>query len=249
MRPTCGNNIFKSDLDKILTLPSVIKRMNDLHLREAGDVDWLEEMLKTIQIPKNYNFLSETLPPANYEPLKLIQIEKGRFLKTLHERTSRDNKIDIFKKEEIGKSASPTINVKNRISDQGGLNLLPKINKAKSSALVSNEKEKYLKEKLTMNMNSPEIKQNYNTSTKGERSVLSKAEKILANDPRVKRTKIQQSYSIGNVNKILGNSANIVNLSTIDKSVKENTPYEDNHLFKKVIKKKEHRSLSPLNIN
>lgn len=91
-------------------------------------------------------------------------------------------------------------------------------------------------------MNSPEMKQGYNVSTKGERSVLSKAEQILANDPRVKRSKIQQSYSIGNVNKILGNSANIVNLSTIDKSVKENTPYEDNHLFKKAIKKKEHRS-------
>lgn len=133
LRPTC---------DKILTLPSVIKRMNELHLREAGDDDLLEEMMKTIQIPKNYNFLSETLPPANYEPLKLIHIEKGRFLKTLHERTSRDNKVGMFEKEEIGKSASPTINVKNRISDQVSLNLLPKINKTKSSALVSNEKEK-----------------------------------------------------------------------------------------------------------
>ena len=228
-------------------MPSVIKRMNELHLREAGDDDFLNELMTTIHIPKNYNFLSETLPPANYEPLKLIHIEKGRFLKTLHERTSRDTKKYIDK-EEFGKSASPTIDVRNRISDQISLNLLPKINKAKSSAIVSNEKEKHKKEKLIMNMNSPEIKQPYNIDSTGERNVLSKAEQILANDPRVKRTKIQQSYSIGNASKILGSNANIVNLSTLDQSLKENTPYEDRHLLKKAIKKKETRSLSPLNI-
>jgi len=64
----------------MLDMPSVLKRMNELHLREADDIN--PDLMKTIVVPKNYSFLSETLPPPNYDPLKLVQIEKGRFLKT-----------------------------------------------------------------------------------------------------------------------------------------------------------------------
>ena len=48
--------------------------------------------MRTICIPKNLNFLSETLHPANYDPLKLKVIEKGRFLKTLQEAANRPSK-------------------------------------------------------------------------------------------------------------------------------------------------------------
>ena len=43
--------------------------MNENHLKES-DLDLIQEMMKTIHIPKNINSLSETLPPPNYDPLK-----------------------------------------------------------------------------------------------------------------------------------------------------------------------------------
>jgi len=70
---------------------------------------------------------------------------------------------------------------------------------------------------------------------------LSKAEQLL-NDPRIKRTKVPQSYSISNVNKAKMMHNNILNISQMDQSIKENTPYGDKHLLKRNVKKKEYRS-------
>lgn len=61
-RPSC---------DKILSFPSIIKRMSDCHLKEVEDEELIDELMKTIKIPKNMQFLAETLPPPNYDPLQV----------------------------------------------------------------------------------------------------------------------------------------------------------------------------------
>lgn len=48
-------------------------------------------MLKTIKIPKNLKYLSETLPEPNYEPPRVLTLEKALFLKTISNRKTTAN--------------------------------------------------------------------------------------------------------------------------------------------------------------
>lgn len=48
--------------------------------------DHLPEFLSTIRIPENLKQLKDTLPRANYTPLKLQQEEKESFLKSIEQR-------------------------------------------------------------------------------------------------------------------------------------------------------------------
>jgi hypothetical protein len=80
---------FSHNLDKILQLPAVVKRMEDKHLTEIED-GYQSQLLSTIRIPKNLHFLTERLPKPNYAPLKIKKVEKHKFLQTLggHKDTS-----------------------------------------------------------------------------------------------------------------------------------------------------------------
>ena len=40
-------------------------------------------MLQTIKIPKNLNFLSDKLPKPNYNPVKVIQLDRKNFFNTI----------------------------------------------------------------------------------------------------------------------------------------------------------------------
>lgn len=73
MRPNC---------DKLLQLPSVIKRMEDQVLNVVQD-DATKDLMKTIYWPRHPHYLTERLPKANYEPLQLKKVDKQRFLQTL----------------------------------------------------------------------------------------------------------------------------------------------------------------------
>lgn len=55
--------------------------MDDKILIEAdeGQLD----LLQTIRIPKNMNYLTERLPKPNYSPMKSKKIDKNRFIQTL----------------------------------------------------------------------------------------------------------------------------------------------------------------------
>lgn len=57
--------------DAILALPFVQKRFNEQFLVEVDNADYNFEMLHTIKVPQNMLFLSDKLPRANYEPMKL----------------------------------------------------------------------------------------------------------------------------------------------------------------------------------
>jgi NIMA (never in mitosis gene a)-related kinase 1/4/5 len=77
------NPASRPDCQQLLQNPVMLKRMKDAHLQEIDDNELKEEMLRTITIPKNLKFLSETLPKPNYEPLRLRVIEKHRFMNTI----------------------------------------------------------------------------------------------------------------------------------------------------------------------
>lgn len=57
--------------DAILSLPFVQKRFSEQFCVEVDQADFNFEMLTTIKVPQNLLFLSDKLPKANYEPLKL----------------------------------------------------------------------------------------------------------------------------------------------------------------------------------
>ncbi len=58
-----------------------MKRINDNHLLEADE--GMPFLLKTIKFPKAFHYLTEKLPKANYNPIKLQKIEKQAFIQTL----------------------------------------------------------------------------------------------------------------------------------------------------------------------
>jgi len=57
--------------DALLELPMIQKRINEQLWLEVDQADYNFEMLNTIKVPQNLLFLSDKLPRANYEPLKL----------------------------------------------------------------------------------------------------------------------------------------------------------------------------------
>lgn len=57
--------------DAILGLPFVQKRFSEQFWVEVDEADYKYEMLNTIKVPQNLLFLSDKLPKANYEPLKV----------------------------------------------------------------------------------------------------------------------------------------------------------------------------------
>lgn len=156
--------------------------------------------------------------------------------------------------DEYGKSASPAIDLKSRVSRLKDNPLLPKIGKTKSGAIQGQEKIS-LTEKLMMKTpESPSTNPIPPSGDFGERNVLSKAE-LLLSDSRVSRTRVPIGYNIS--------ASNVKHLSRLQKDngifvgsdySKENTPYVnctpygDKHLLtKKTVKKKtDCRSLSPI---
>lgn len=68
-------------LEKILQLPSVIKRLEERHLLEADEGNPI--FLNTIKFPKNLHYLTERLPGPNYEPLKVKRVDKAKFVQTV----------------------------------------------------------------------------------------------------------------------------------------------------------------------
>jgi len=73
LRPGC---------DKMLQLPAMLKRIEDKHLTEL-DENFQNSLLNTIRIPKNIHFLTDRLPKANYNPMKLRNVDRNKFLQTL----------------------------------------------------------------------------------------------------------------------------------------------------------------------
>ncbi len=41
------------------------------------------DMLQTIKIPKNISQLNDSLPKANYSPIKTVQLDRKNFFKTI----------------------------------------------------------------------------------------------------------------------------------------------------------------------
>ena len=54
--------------------------MDAIRLQGVDVSELVPEMLKTIRIPQNLKLLSSSLPKANYEPLKLSNLDKNSFL-------------------------------------------------------------------------------------------------------------------------------------------------------------------------
>ena len=55
--------------------------MDESHfIKVDEDVD---QMLQTIRIPKNIQALNESLPSANYNPIKTIQLDRKNFFLTI----------------------------------------------------------------------------------------------------------------------------------------------------------------------
>lgn len=62
-------------------MDSIKKHIDDSHyiLSEENET----ELLKTIRIPKNLYFLQDKLPKPNYEPLKIVKLDRKSFFKTI----------------------------------------------------------------------------------------------------------------------------------------------------------------------
>jgi NIMA (never in mitosis gene a)-related kinase len=75
------NPQVRPDCDQILQLPYVLRRLNDDYLYVVEEHN--ANLLKTIRMPKNINFLQDKLPKPNYKPLKTKRVDKERFLMTL----------------------------------------------------------------------------------------------------------------------------------------------------------------------
>jgi len=90
-RPSCGKEyyffikIYKLinflSKDKILASPYVMKHMDSSHFIQVDETN--PEMLQTIRIPKNLHFLIEKLPKPNYHPMKIIKVDRKKFLNTI----------------------------------------------------------------------------------------------------------------------------------------------------------------------
>ena len=68
-------------LEKILNFPNTAKRMDESHFLQVDEQGL--DMLQTIRIPKNMSLLNESLPKANYSPIKTIQLDRKNFFKTM----------------------------------------------------------------------------------------------------------------------------------------------------------------------
>lgn len=60
-------------------------------------------MLQTIRISKNLHYLTERLPKANYTPLKLKKLDKGKFIQTLGIASEDVNEASEPNLSEVGK--------------------------------------------------------------------------------------------------------------------------------------------------
>ena len=58
--------------------------MDATKLQALDGSESIPEMLKTIVIPQNLKLLSSSLPKANYEPLRLSNIDKASFMEQYH---------------------------------------------------------------------------------------------------------------------------------------------------------------------
>ena len=54
----------------------------------------IPDLLKTIRIPKNIHYLTDRLPKPNYMPLKTRKIDKLKFIQTIGEQLSNNDKPD-----------------------------------------------------------------------------------------------------------------------------------------------------------
>jgi hypothetical protein len=61
LRPSCGISV--DNLEKILDMPQVTKRLEDIPNTESESI---LSLLNTIRIPKNIKALTERLPKSNY---------------------------------------------------------------------------------------------------------------------------------------------------------------------------------------
>ena len=63
-------------------MSAVQKRMKEHHLTEVDDSE-KSTLLKTIRFPKSLHILTDRLPKANYNPLKVVVLDKQKFVQTL----------------------------------------------------------------------------------------------------------------------------------------------------------------------
>jgi len=109
LRPSC---------DKILQLPSVLKRIEERHLFEVDEDTPL--FLNTIKFPKNLHYLTDRLPGPNYNPVKIRKVDKMKYMQTMGAKISSvdddsmNNESSFMKKN----------------------NELPKINKKKNEKIL-----------------------------------------------------------------------------------------------------------------
>ena len=87
LRPNC---------EKLLSLPIVLKRLQDKHLLEPDEGRSI--LLKTIKVPKKFQYLTDLLPKPNYSMLKLKKIDKNKFVQTVAGIKSIKKCKELFKK-------------------------------------------------------------------------------------------------------------------------------------------------------
>ena len=113
------NPSLRLSCDKILKLPFILKFFGEKHWMEMDE--GVTFLLKTIRIPKNLHYLTETLPKPNYLPLKMKLVDKKKFMQTLNLAEKYEKNSDELYERDSGKK------LLNLIGTKKG-SILPRIN-------------------------------------------------------------------------------------------------------------------------
>ena len=150
------------DCDNILTLPFIQKRFNPKYLLEIDNKDYKVELLKTIKLPQNILFLTDKLPKADYEPMKLRKTTIPKINNSL-ELSKYKNTSNVFLSLSMPKGIrksgliNPSLYKKNRklnLPSLSNKNILHKKPDAKENKNVNSDirkiKNRELKRKVEM---------------------------------------------------------------------------------------------------